>query len=120
MDALKLAVLEDDEDVVVVYAHMLELEKDTDLVATFTTVAEAKEWEGWDGTDGAVIDFMLPHETGDQLASWLRDNYPDVIRILVSAYHDAPDEFEEGLFHDVVPKPFSPHTLIETVRTHRG
>ncbi len=68
--------------------------------------------------DGAILDYMMPHVGGVELARRLRDRHPDLPVLILSG--GVLDEaltgaLEEGLLWAYVPKPWDLHWIREAV-----
>ncbi len=67
--------------------------------------------------DLALLDIMMPGISGREVAVWLREHYPEVKIIFITALDSievAVDEMRQGTFH-YLTKPVGPRRMLETV-----
>ena len=64
--------------------QMIDSEHDLEFRRGPVDVLELMHEETWHGVDVALVDLLLPGETGDTLISWLRSHAPHVRRIAMS------------------------------------
>lgn len=69
--------------------------------------------------DLAILDVMLPHMNGIDLAIVVQQNYPNCQLLLFSGHHSTQDLLEEaskkGHMFDILPKPVHPAFMLDTV-----
>ncbi|MFT5302530.1 MAG: signal transduction histidine kinase/ActR/RegA family two-component response regulator [Mariniblastus sp.] len=83
-----------------------------ELVKDVSTALQALETQPF---DCVVTDYMLPDQTGHDLAQVVRQQYGDLPIILISAY-TAADIFKFELFDLYLAKPFPLHHLLTALR----
>ncbi|MEZ4459866.1 MAG: PAS domain S-box protein [bacterium] len=71
----------------------------------------AERFDG--GIDIVISDVVMPKMSGAELASRLRELYPNVSILMMSGY--SPENLQTGLDADVVVKPFSTTQLLEAI-----
>lgn len=67
-----------------------------------------------------LMDLKMPRMSGAEAAKQIKELYPDLPVIFVTAYVGTPEDHllrEEG-FHDVIPKPFSKQQLLAAIRKY--
>jgi len=68
--------------------------------------------------DLVVLDLMLPGMSGQEVLKQIRQEYPDVIVVVITAYSSiegAIEAMREGAFH-YIPKPFKNDEVLLTIR----
>lgn len=88
-------------------------------VFTATSAAEAEEILRYEFIQVIVCDHRMPDETGVDFLGRIREQWPDVIRILISAYSDMEDtirSINKAGIYQYISKPWEPDQLILTVR----
>lgn len=84
------------------------------VVVSAADAAEARHLLGVSDIDIAVVDVMMPGESGLDLTAALRDKYPDLPVVLLTALGELDDRvagFESGA-DDYLAKPFEPQELV--------
>jgi len=67
--------------------------------------------------DAVLTDIIMPHMSGTELLSKVRDEYPNVPVILMTGYadlHTAVDAIKKGVF-DFIIKPYEPEQIIRSL-----
>jgi len=113
---MKILVLEDDKKI----AHLLELElthegHEVRVVGDgYDALIEAEEFK----PDVVILDIMLPGLSGKEVAKRLRDKYPDLGIIMLTALGDVKDKVEAFNLgaDDYVVKPFSIEELLARIQ----
>lgn len=104
---LTLALVEDDEVQAMVYRKALEREESVQEVTWFSDAQSFRQHIGREMPyDCVIIDMRLPDINGDELAKYLRHNYPELPIIFLTAYANA-EEAQSTLTHgadDYLPK----------------
>lgn len=67
----------------------------------------------WQGVTCAVIDLMLPHLAGEDICRYLRDNHPNIRRVICTAKPVTSLVELLPLAHVILQKPFSTTELVE-------
>lgn len=114
---MRVVLVEDDRDLRTVYSMLLQDEGWEVIEAADTSEARLLDW---DGVDVAVIDWMLPGESGIEFAGWLRRTHPEVRRIIATAAPEAMTTLHGYPADLLVPKVQWPHGLIEILREVAG
>ena len=89
-------------------------ELNIDTVLTATSAEEAKNLITDNHIDILMSDVEMPGENGLQLLKWVADNYPDIVRILLTSHADfsyAQESIRLGCFEYVVQP--APYQIIE-------
>lgn len=88
-------------------------------VLTAETAADALELLAEEDVDVLISDINMPMMSGVELASRVRQRFPDVVRILLSGgtdLHCAIQAINEGEVHRYLTKPWDQHELQHTVK----
>ena len=88
-------------------------------VFTATTPAEAEEILRYEFVQVVICDHRMPGELGVDFLRRVREQWPDVIRILISAYSDFEDTvrgINEAGIYQYISKPWEPEQLLLTVK----
>jgi two-component system response regulator HupR/HoxA len=88
-------------------------------VYTATSAREAEEILRYEFIQVVVCDHRMPDELGVDFLKRVRAQWPDVIRILISAYSDFQDTvrgINEAGIYQYVSKPWEPEQLLLTVK----
>ncbi len=94
---IPLIILEDDEKIRNYLAALITGSGDFDLVASFSTAEEAKEYfeKGMgENVDLALTDIQLPGMSGIDFTSWLKPLRHDIQFMVLSVYDDADNVFK--------------------------
>lgn len=106
---MKIALIDDDEDVRFVLALGL---RDNHDIVELKGGREALEYDGWDYIDVAIIDVMMPSVSGSDVVAWLANEHPRVRRVICSAKGSYSLDYKLfNLAHDVVDKPFTKESI---------
>lgn len=89
-------------------------------VLTASSAAEARTLLQRHDVAVLLCDQRMPGQTGVEFLKEVRQDWPDVVRIIISGYTDSEDIItginEAGIYRYVL-KPWSPEHLLDTVRT---
>ncbi len=88
-------------------------------VKTASSIAEAEEILGREWVKIILCDQRMPEMTGVDFLIKVRENWPDVIRIIISGYTDADDIItgvNEAGIYQYITKPWQPDSLILMLR----
>jgi len=113
---LKILVVDDDEDIRALIR--LYLEGDGYVVTEASDGTEAMAIAAQMQVDLAILDIMMPHMDGWQLCEQLRQDYPDLPMVMLSAKGETQDKlrgFRLGT-DDYMVKPFDPLELVMRVK----
>jgi len=87
-------------------------------IMTASSSLEAKEYLACNSIDMIISDYKMPEENGITLLSYVRDRYPEIIRIMLSGYVDK-EVILESLFScaalTIFPKPWDDEKLIKRI-----
>ncbi len=114
--AAKILFVDDDEGNLVVCEAHCSTEFD---VLSARTAEEALELLAKEEVGVVVSDQRMPGTTGVELLAKVRDQYPDTVRILITAYSDlsaAIAAINEGQVRRYLRKPWQPEELIAELR----
>ncbi|PLX34073.1 MAG: Fis family transcriptional regulator [Hyphomicrobiales bacterium] len=123
MDAAKIIIVDDDEDIRKAYAQALELEGLE--VEDFAGGAEALEAIHAGRAGVVVSDLRMPHMDGLELLDRIRAIDPELPVVMVSAHGDVPvavDSMHKGAY-DFLEKPPDPLHMLKVVQralSHRN
>ena len=84
---MRVVLVDDSPDVLYLATAML---APIEVAGTFRSAEDAVTYTGWSSVDVAVIDWVMPGG-GDAVAGFLRNNYPDVLRVVFSVLEGMPD-----------------------------
>jgi len=113
---VKILVVDDDEDIRALIR--LYLEGDGYVVTEASDGAEAMALVSQIQMDLVILDIMMPHMDGWQLCEKLRQDYPDLPMVMLSAKGETQDKlrgFRLGT-DDYMVKPFDPLELVMRVK----
>ncbi len=117
MKALPTILLIDDEPRSVEALERI-LDEEFD-VFTATTVDEAREILEREWVQVVLCDQRMPDMTGVEFLSRVRDEWPEVIRMIISGYADTSDIIDainEGGIYQYISKPWHPEDLLLKLR----
>lgn len=105
-------LVEDNADV----AMMLRISLDVDGIDVVLIEPEdALNRDSWKDAKVAIVDLMLPHISGIDVLRYLKENHPNVKRVVLTAMWN-PDKEVHDLADKVLPKASSSlRTLLEAV-----
>lgn len=112
------AILVVDDEVRSLEAIRRTLEDEFDVL-TATSAERAEEILGKDWVQVILCDQRMPGESGVSFLERVRENWPEVVRIILSGYTDTEDIIEgvnKAGIYQYIPKPWRPETLVEKVR----
>jgi len=84
-------------------------------VHTASHVSEAREILQREWIQVLLCDQRMPDITGIEFCQWVRDEHPDVIRMIISGYTDSEDIIDainKGGIYQYITKPWHPDELI--------
>ena len=112
-----ILIVDDDKDLL--FCYRVILENDDRQIHTATDVPEALELIQLHKIDIAILDFMLPKITGDQLAIKIYEQDPEVKILFISGYDEAVDAVKKLDFSVIglLRKPVDPDLLNRFVET---
>ena len=118
MDALKILLVDDDRNLVTTLSHGLRKGMgEATSVATCLSGSEALSMLATRGFDVVVSDFNMPGPTGLEFLNRIRQNYEELILVLITAYGtDAIEEGARQLGAGYITKPFEPSCLVQLIR----
>ena len=88
-------------------------------VLTATSALKAEEILKSDWVQVILCDQRMPGESGVSFLERVRENWPNVVRIILSGYTDTEDIIEgvnKAGIYQYIAKPWRPETLLEKVR----
>ncbi len=94
------------------------LEEDFD-VKTASTIAQAEKILRQEWVEIVLCDQRMPEITGVEFLKRIREQWPDVIRMIISGYTDSEDiinALNEAGIYQYITKPWNPDSLILTLR----
>lgn len=104
-----MVVVEDDADIALMTAHVLRADKHQ--VVEFLRGKDAIEYTGWDDTDVALVDLMMPDISGLDVIRFLNSFHPHVHRIVHTAsltlLRSGLEENESDLAEVTLIKPYN-------------
>jgi len=111
-------VVDDDEKVLLVLRHALAKLADTCRITATTKGQEALDWARANAVDLLVTDLKMPGMSGVELTQSLRDMYPSVPVIWVTAYRSSltDDDAKRLMVYCLVDKPVRIDELRRIVR----
>lgn len=116
MTAVRILVVDDDESILEFLTMILE--GAGFLVETADHGKKAVDIVAADGLSAVLLDYMMPDQSGLEVAAKLRDIHPKMPIFIVTAY-DSPELRAEAArygVYDVIGKPFQPEDLIQKIR----
>lgn len=85
---MRIALIEDMEDIRALIDAIVGLEPDHELAVHFASARQALDWTGWDSVDAAIVDWRLdedPGLDGGDVIRWLQEHHPHVASIVLTA-----------------------------------
>ena len=122
MDREKPSILIVDDEARSVEALERILEEDFS-VKTATSVADAERILESDYVQILVCDQCMPDMTGVEFLKKAREQWPDLVRIIISGYTDAEDIIRgvnEAGIYQYITKPWQPESLLLTLKNAAG
>ncbi len=112
----RVLFVDDDPNVLEGLRRMLHAMRDTWHMAFVQSAAEAQEILAGDSYDVIVTDMRMPGLDGAALLAFVRDNYPHMVRIVLSGQADMESILRTvGPSHQYLAKPCDADTLRKTV-----
>lgn len=111
-----LLVVDDEPDLVQSVVDLLRFDY---RVLGATRASEALKILEREAVAVVMTDQRMPEMTGVELLKTLRERYPDVVRLLFTAYADidaVTDAINQGNVYRYISKPWEPHELREVLR----
>ena len=115
----RILIVDDDREQARALKMSLELMEQQIQVVDVPSGEEAMLEIGRDPFDLLVADFHLPGMTGVELLEKTLDKYPDIIRMILTAYTDEKlllDAINRVHVHGYINKPWEPQEIIDIVR----
>ena len=118
MDALKILLVDDDRNLVTTLSHGLRKGMgEATSVATCFSGSHAFSMLATKGFDVVVSDFNMPGPSGLEFLNRIRQDYGELILVLITAYGtDAIEEGARQLGVGYITKPFEPSFLVQLIR----
>jgi excisionase family DNA binding protein len=117
-----ILIVDDDKEVLEALKHVFRFEEDC-TIYTATSGKEALELMESRDIDVVIADQRMPKITGVELLSKVKELYPEVIRILITAYSDvkaAVDAINVAQVHRYISKPWNAGEIINVVKEALG
>ena len=118
MGRLRILLVDDDRNLVTTLSYGLRKALgEAGSVAVSFSSAEALSMIATQDFDVVVSDFNMPGLSGLEFLSGIRQDHPDMILVLVTAF--GTDALEEGvrqLGGGYIPKPFEPSFLVQSIK----
>ncbi|WP_036800524.1 sigma-54-dependent transcriptional regulator [Photobacterium marinum] len=115
---IEVLIIDDDQDVVEAYQHLLEVSGYKALTATDPTVAINMLHKDWPGV--VVTDMYMPGLSGMELLEKVRELDPELPVIMITGHGDIPmavDALKKGAL-DFLQKPLQPAELLALLEKH--
>ncbi len=118
MDTLKILLVDDDRNLVTTLSHGLRKAMgETTAVAICLSGSEALSMLETQAFDVVVSDFNMPERSGLELLRRIRQDYQEMILVLITAYGtDALEEEANQLGVGYITKPFEPSFLAQLIK----
>jgi len=118
MSTLNILLVDDDQNLVTTLSHGLRkgMGEATSVAVCFSG-AEAFSMLATQGFDVVVSDFNMPGPSGLEFLNRIKQNYREIILILITAY--GTDALEEGVRQlgvGYITKPFEPPFLVQLIK----
>lgn len=116
---IALTILLVDDEVEVTQALKRVLRKHVTQIHTTNSAREALEILQEQPIDLVVSDLKMPEMDGIQLCSLIAENYPEVVRIMLTAYHDIDSvmsAMNKGRVWGLLEKPWNNDNLLITLQ----
>ncbi|MDE1820779.1 MAG: response regulator [Euryarchaeota archaeon] len=115
----QVLVVDDDESALQLIEHCLKSATDFECEASLAKdAAEAKSKLSSDRFDAVLADQMMPGENGIELLMHVKEEYPQTLRILITAYSSLGAVLRAvnlAQVHSYIEKPFDPRHLNRAV-----
>ncbi len=114
--ANQVLIVDDDEDIRAILAHLLK--KEGFKAITAEDAATALRLIRRELPDALLLDIMLPGLNGMEVLRQAKETDPDLPVIMITAYADINNAVEamRAGAHDYLPKPFQNHEVVRVVR----
>ncbi len=118
-EKFNILIVDDEEEVLRALKRTLERAKEFDAnISLASDAEEAKEKLSGNDYDLVLSDYNMPKMNGVQLLQWVKDEFPDIVRIIITGYSDldtARDAINEANVHNYIEKPWDNKALRETI-----
>lgn len=113
-----ILLLDDEESILKSLGRLLRQLKETTCLST-TDPYEAEELLRREDVDLIIADERMPRVRGHAFLAYVKERYPDTVRIIITGYHD-PDIIEaainRGEVYRFLRKPWDDEELLTTIR----
>ncbi len=118
-EKFNILIVDDEEEVLRALKRTLERAKEFDAnISLASDAEEAKEKLSRNDFDLVLSDYNMPKMNGVQLLQWVKDEFPDIVRIIITGYSDldtARDAINEANVHNYIEKPWDNKALRDTI-----
>ncbi len=118
-EKFNILIVDDEEEVLRALKRTLERAKEFDAnISLASDAEEAKDKLSGNDYDLVLSDYNMPKMNGVQLLQWVKDEFPDIVRIIITGYSDletARDAINQANVHNYIEKPWDNKALTDTI-----
>ena len=118
-EKFNILIVDDEVEVLNALKKTLQRAKEFDADVSIASNAEdAKNKLSEKDYDLVLSDYNMPNTNGVQLLTWVKENYPEVVRIIITGYSDletAREAINQANVHNYIEKPWDNDSLREII-----
>ncbi len=118
-EKFNILIVDDEEEVLRALKRTLERAKEFDAnISLASDAEEAKDKLSRNDYDLVLSDYNMPKMNGVQLLQWVKEEFPDIVRIIITGYSDletARDAINQANVHNYIEKPWDNKALTDTI-----
>ncbi len=114
-EKFNILIVDDEVEVLNALKKTLQRAKEFDAdISIASNAEEAKNKLSEKDYDLVLSDYNMPNTNGVQLLTWVKENYPEVVRIIITGYSDletAREAINQANVHNYIEKPWDNDSL---------
>ena len=118
MEILKLAIVDDEEDILKSLKRILRKQFD---ISSFISAQECLDYLDENSVDILLSDIRMPFIDGFELMARVKEKHPNIVRLSFSGYADMEScqkAIDDGLFEYIIAKPWDNYELRQLLKVY--